>query len=240
MSKLGITDRTTVMYSGDIEYRDDAFKASTNVLQTKEELIELCTKIIFASTVKHAAINFLQWEYACFAPVSPYSMRGKIPTEDERGKITTKFIMDSLPERKVCIRSAGIAFTLTEFSDDEVYLLLPGSKKGNRRKSVEHTKLVTNTKNHLNGVIIKGAYSEQNLSKACKPKNDVESLAVLSLTSDLFPPRWLFNENAVKMAFLAFQNRLHRIEENIQDRNLQLDIPYEVLLPSRIPSGIAI
>ena len=60
------------------------------------------------------------------------------------------------------------------------------------------------------------------------------------LTSELYPPRWLFNEESVRMAFKVFQNRLYKIEEKIQDRNMELDIPYEVLLPSQIPSGIAI
>ena len=92
-------------------------------MRTKEELVTTCTMIIFQSSVKHAALNFLQFEYSSFAPVSPFSMRGKLPTEADRGSITRKVIMDSLPDPSRCIRGAGIAFTLSEFSQDEVFLL---------------------------------------------------------------------------------------------------------------------
>ena len=61
-----------------------------------------------------------------------------------------------------------------------------------------------------------------------------------SLSSNLFPPRWLFNEVEVKTAFLTFQYRLQKIEAHIEERNSRLAVPYKVLLPSRIPSGIAI
>ena len=60
------------------------------------------------------------------------------------------------------------------------------------------------------------------------------------LNSQFYPPRWLFNEEEVKTAFTNFQNKLHKIEDKIQERNYELDVPYEVLLPSQIPSGIAI
>ena len=213
-------------------------------MQTKEELIELCTKIIFATSAKHAAVNFLQWEYARFAPVMPFSMKGRIPSEDDRGKVTEKIIIKSLPDKKCCVRSAGIAFALTEFSDDEVFLLLPGSKRGRRRESEAYVNtLLVKAKNtrYLRGSNLKSFGSDVNVSRmGQKAKDDVSSLAVKSLTSELYPPRWLFNEQDVKTAFITFQNRLHRIEEKITERNSKLDVPYDVLLPSRVPSGIAI
>ena len=244
LSKLGVTDRTSVMYTGDLEFRSNAFKASVNTLQTKEELIELCTKIIFATSAKHAAVNFLQYEYSRFAPVMPYTMRGRIPSEDDRGKITEKIVMKSMPDKKCCVRSAGIAFTLTEFSDDEVFLLLPGSKRGRRRESEAYVNaLLVKAKHPLyqRSKHIKSFGSDINVSRMGKKANDDVSLqAVKALTSELYPPRWLFNEQDVKTAFITFQNRLHSIEEKITERNLKLDVPYDVLLPSRIPSGIAI
>ena len=244
LSKLGVTNRTSVMYTYNLEYWNNAYKASTNTLQSKEELTELCTKIIFASTAKHAAINFLQWDYACFAPVCPYSMRGKLPTEDDRGNITTQHIMKSLPERKVCIRSAGIAFTLTEFSDDEVFLLLPNSTKKTRKTSVDYIKIVGKSVLQIEPRRVRTqSTSSDNIAKGSPNRKicaNKESAAIKSLSSRLFPPRWLFMEDEVKTAFISFQNRLHRIEDKIKARNVKLNIPYEVLLPSRIPSGIAI
>ena len=236
LNKLGVTDEYPVMYSGDIEYRPNAFKASANVLRTKVDLVELCTKIIFATTVKHAAVNFLQWDYASFAPVSPMCMRGTIPNEDDRGKVTEKHIINSLPDRKNSIRAAGVAFALTEFSPDEVYLLLPGAKKRERSRSVQYMKILNKPTN-----LRASAFgSTQNLLGIGETNLEPSSLAMNKLTSQSYPPRWLFNEEEVKTAFTNFQNKLHKIEYKIQERNFELDVPYEVLLPSQIPSGIAI
>ena len=240
LNKLGVTDLSPVIYSGDIEFRPDAFKASANVLQTKEDLTELCTKIIFATSAKHAAVNFLQWDYACFAPVNPYAMRGNIPTEDDRGKITEKLIVDSLPDRKNAIRSAGIAFTLTEFSDDEVYLLLPFAKRRERSRSVQYTKFISKSTAPKAFNFSSNFGSAQNLPRIGELGSEVSASAGKLLTSQFYPPRWLFNEEEVRTAFTNFQNRLHTIEDKIRERNFELDVPYEVLLPSQIPSGIAI
>ena len=240
LNKLGVTDESPVMYSGEIEFIPNAFKSATNVLRTKEDLIELCTKIIFATTAKHAAVNFLQWDYACFAPVSPMAMRGRIPTEDDRGKITEPFIVNSLPDRKNSIRAAGIAFTLTEFSDDEVFLLLPGAKRRERSRSAQYIKLYKRSTEPQTSNLLTAFGSAQNIVQLGELNSEASMLAEKQLTSQFYPPRWLFNDEEVKTAFTNFQNRLHRIEDKICERNLELEIPYEVLLPSRIPSGIAI
>ena len=92
-------------------------------LETKSDLINMVTKTIFQSTVMHAAVNFLQFEYGCFAPNVPALMRGSIPTESDRGNISMQHIMDSLPGLRASLVQAGAAFTLSEFSDDEVFLL---------------------------------------------------------------------------------------------------------------------
>ena len=66
-------------------------------LESKKNLIDIVTKIIYQSSVGHAQVNFLQFEYGCFAPNVPAIMRGKIPTEENRGKITmdiSRFIIE--------------------------------------------------------------------------------------------------------------------------------------------------
>ena len=201
----------------------------SKILHTKEELVTICTMIIFQSSVKHAAVNNLQWEYGSFAPVSPLSMRGELPTEGDRGKITRNTIMESLPGPKNCIRSAGIAYTLTEFSDDEVFLLHKAKRKREKRSR------------SLGDLKLKGR-------KAFRLKHQMsvhqDNAMGLVDTSGAFPPRWLFIEEEVKLAFLEFQFKLQQIEDEIRERNLALvqagGVPYEVLLPSRIQSGIAI
>jgi hypothetical protein len=157
----------------------------------KDDLITLCTMVVFTASAKHAAVNFLQFEYGSFAPVSPSTMRGDLPTETDRGKISKEFIFESLPDPEICIRFAAIVFTLTEIAEDEVFLLLKNTKKSG---------------------------------------GELASL----------PPRWLFTEENVTAAFHNFQIELEEIESKINDRNENLAIPYSVLLPSRIPFGIAI
>ena len=164
--------------------------------------------IIFASSVKHAAVNFLQWEYGCFAPVCPSTMRGKIPNESQRGKITKSMIIDSLPDPEICTRFAAITFVLTEFSKDEVFLLTK-EKEGGKYDDCSSVKL---------------------------PKN----LPLMSSKLGILPPRWLFTEEDVTVAFKKFRRAMHEIEDKITIRNNDLKIPYEVLLPSRVPVTIAI
>ena len=234
-SKLGLTDRIFKNAIFLSQYKNEAYKHAAVVLRSKEDLTTLCTMIIFTSSVRHAALNFLQWEYGSFAPVNPYCMRGNLPTENDRRKITQKFIMDSLPGPKHCIRAAGIAFTLTEFSEDEVFLLLKkDSKHGRKTKPTQD--LSTFKRNRKRSLMPQGAvkYKITDSSRISKSIEDVSRM------SPLLPPRWLFNEQEVKNAYARFQNQLHQIEEKIKERNSSLTIPYTVLLPSQIPVGIAI
>ena len=198
--------------------------APHHVLQTKGQLVTFCTMIIFQSSVKHSAVNNLQWNYGSFAPVSPLCMRGDLPTEDDRGKITQQILIKSLPGPKLCIRSAGIAYALTEFTDDDVFLLLHSpsekTKKGFRSRSLGDIRL------------------------KLKRIDTVVSRYDLDIDDGKFPPRWLFNEEEVKVAFLGFQIKLQEIENEINERNRKLkqrgDVLYDVLLPSKITCGIAI
>ena len=135
----------------------------------------------------HAAVNFLQFDYGCFQPNVPGVLKGSIPTEDDKGKITEEDCLSTLTGREKCLEQAGAAFVLSEFSEDEVFLL---PKEGKQKQS------------------------------------------------------WLFTENDAKLAFKKFQDRLEEIEKAINKRNDKLKevngVPYEVLLPSRVPVGIAI
>ena len=194
--------------------------ATHNVLRTKEQLVTLCTMIIFQSSVKHAAVNNLQWDYLSFAPASPLCMRGDLPTEDDRGKITQKIIIESLPDPILCIRSAGIAYALTEFSPDELFLLHQEKSRKLRELLKAYGCIRIRTK---------------------RTKIDTQKS---ELDAGKYPPRWLFHEEEVKIAFLKFQLNLRGIENGINKRNEKLAekglVPYDVLLPSKIPSGIAI
>ena len=91
-------------------------------MKEKPELISLVTKIIFQSSVMHAAVNFMQFEYGIFAPNNPACMRGTLPTEEDRGKVEIDRIIDSLPDLTLAAIQAGAAYTLSDFSEDEVFL----------------------------------------------------------------------------------------------------------------------
>ena len=53
-------------------------------------------------------------------------------------------------------------------------------------------------------------------------------------------PAELFVEKEAKAAVEKFRKRLEEIEEEIKERNEDLDVPYTYLLPSRIPNSITI
>ena len=190
-------------------------------MQTKDDLITLCTMIIFQSSVKHAAVNNLQWDYLSFAPASPLCMRGNLPTEDDRGKTTQEIVIESLPDAKLCIRSAGIAYALTEFSKDEVFLL-------QQNRSFRLKQLLKS----YGCIRIRASRSLESI----RPESNIDCTK--------YPPRWLFGEERAKIAFSKFQWKLREIENEINERNERLaeegNVPYDVLLPSKIPSGIAI
>ena len=205
---------------------------SPEEIRTKEELIEMCAMVMFHSSARHSSVNFPSFDYACFAPVSPVCMRGKIPAETDRGKITEQDIFNSLPDPILSIRGAGIAMRTSEYSQDEVFLLQTTRKKNKRESwfgsALKVLGLAANQKPFP---------SLQDGQKEDEVNGENYATQIKSI---VLPPRWLFNEDEVKLAFGSFQKKLEKIEEGINIRNKELDIPYDVLLPSKIPFGIAI
>ena len=209
------------------------------------------TKTIYQSSVGHAQVNFLQFEYGCFAPNVPAIMRGKIPKEENRGKITMDIVMDSLPGFRSSLVQAGVAFTLSEFSTDEVFLL----------PKTEHTKTSTHELVMSSYHSCPRCHGSDNHAKCCQrsscckprdPNNYVFSDSEIYCPNstghsdcsgegnNFFPPRWLFTEKPVEIAYNKFIRELRKIQGNIIDRRKKGITKYEVLLPSRIPYGIAI
>ena len=180
-------------YSIEVENEDEDESKTINppglpeVLENKSDLISVIVKVAFQSSVGHASVNFLQFDYGCFSPNAPGVLKGPIPTEENKGNIYKYHIKDTLPGCEKSLEQAGAAFVLSEFSDDEVFLLSKDTK--------------------------------------C-------------------PAKMLFTELDAKLVFEKFQERLQQIEDVINERNAKLKeqggIPYEVLLPSRVPYGIAI
>ena len=182
---LGYTFEIEKENDGDVEHIVP--QGLPKSVDSKSVLANIITKVIFNASVIHAAVNFLQFDYGCFQPNVPGVLKGSIPTQDDKGKIMEEDCLNTLTGREKCLEQAGAAFVLSEFSDDEIFLL--------------HTK--------------------------DKPKQAK-----------------LFTETDAKLAFEKYQKKLEEIEITIQIRNEKLkvvdDVPYEVLLPSRVPVGIAI
>ena len=76
----------------------------------------------------HAAVNFLQFNYGCYAPNIPALLRGKIPTENDKGEISEDDVKKVLPGLTNSLHQAGAAYALSQFSEDEVFLLPKNEK----------------------------------------------------------------------------------------------------------------
>ena len=220
------------------------------VLETKETLIDIVTKTIYVSSVNHAQVNFLQFEYGCFAPNVPAVLRGDLPKEDDRGQITMQRIMDALPGLRSSLVQAGAAFTLSEFSEKEVFLLPDSEIERNNelkliKRCVDYNCRCPARYIRKKDVGSKNAHRCDYTCKKCESlkKYNFSSEHIYQLDSKptgFFPPRWLFTEEDVEIAYNKFIEALREIQKNILKRRDTGMTPYEVLLPSKVPYGIAI
>ena len=97
---------------GDI---DHGFPSSLNSLG---ELVEMLTRILFTCSCQHAAVNFPQMPMYSFIPNYPNIMCQQPPTE--KGVVNLKFIMETLPTKRMTGWQIATVYTLTQFADDEV------------------------------------------------------------------------------------------------------------------------
>lgn len=212
------------------------------------------TKTIYQSSAGHAQVNFLQFEYGCFAPNVPAIMKGEIPKEEDRGKITMQKVMDSLPGFRPSLVQAGATFALSQFSENEVFLL----PKTEHSKTSSHELILNSRRCYhccprcqgLDGnakcckrpsccnITDDSKYIFSDSEKYCP--NSVGQFDSNGHWKSFFPPRWLFTERNVEIAYNKFIQRLRIIQDTIIQRRKKGITTYEVLLPSRIPYGIAI
>jgi len=227
------------------------------ILETKEALVDIVTKVAYQSSVGHAQVNFLQYEYGVFAPNCPAVMRGKLPKEGDRKKINMEMVMKSLSGFKSSLVQAGAAFTLSEFSDKEVFLLPKTelAEKGGWNDCLaprcsDHKCQCENRSNYKRKKSTACAPHKCDFScKRCAPElvkynfSDSEDSNIYQSDrspNGFFPPRWLFTEKEVEIAYNKFVSRLRDIQNDILKRREKGTTPYEVLMPSRIPYSVAI
>ncbi|XP_023678314.1 polyunsaturated fatty acid 5-lipoxygenase [Paramormyrops kingsleyae] len=89
-------------------------------LQTKEQLVEYLTVVIFTASAQHASINFGQYDWCSWIPNSPPTMRKPPPTN--KGEVTLKFIIESLPDRGRSCWHLGAVWALSQFQENELFL----------------------------------------------------------------------------------------------------------------------
>ena len=58
------------------------------ILQTVDDVVTICTSIIFICSVQHAAVNFPQYDMYAFAPNMPMSLNGEPPKNKVQSNYT--------------------------------------------------------------------------------------------------------------------------------------------------------
>ncbi|CAM4663559.1 unnamed protein product [Leuciscus chuanchicus] len=89
-------------------------------LNTREQLVEFLTVVIFTASAQHAAVNFGQFDWFSWIPNSPSTMRKPPPAQ--KGQVDMKYIMESLPDRGRSSWVLGITWALSQFQDNELFL----------------------------------------------------------------------------------------------------------------------
>ena len=87
-------------------------------INTKDELVEYCTLIMFTGSAFHSCANFSTFDTYSFVPNGPFEMRRPLPTQ--KGVTTEDDILHSLPTVINTGLSAALMFSASQYSPDEV------------------------------------------------------------------------------------------------------------------------
>ena len=91
-------------------------------IQTKEELVDVCTQIAFTGSAQHAAVNFGQYDLYGFVPNSPFEMR--LPPPTKKGVTSLQKLIDALPDSDSSGKAISTTYLLSQYSRDEVCMHL--------------------------------------------------------------------------------------------------------------------
>ncbi|XP_077585623.1 polyunsaturated fatty acid 5-lipoxygenase-like [Stigmatopora nigra] len=137
-TKSFVFDVIHAYYSGDEEVRGDpeiqAFVKDVHdngmrdfhqsefpqSLQSREELIQYLTIIVFTASAQHAAVNFGQYDWYAWIPNAPSTMRK--PPPDRKGSADMSLIMATLPDRGRSTWHLGAVWALSQYQKNEIYL----------------------------------------------------------------------------------------------------------------------
>ena len=96
-------------------------------MQTREELVETCTLIIWIASALHAAVNFGQYPYAGYLPNRPTISRRFMPEEgtpeyDELKSDPDNVYLKTITAQLQTLLGVSLIEILSRHSTDEVYL----------------------------------------------------------------------------------------------------------------------
>ena len=91
-------------------------------INTKRELTEYCTLIIFTGLVQHASINFGQYDMYTFVPNAPATLR--LPPPSKKGDADYNRRLSTLPDKISTTHQISVAHLLSQYSDDEVSIII--------------------------------------------------------------------------------------------------------------------
>jgi lipoxygenase len=99
------------------------------VCNSKDNLVEILSVIMWVTSGHHAAVNFGQYHYAGYFPNRPTVMRKNIPVEEDRDDEMKKFmakpeevLLQSLPSQIQAITVMATLDILSSHSPDEEYM----------------------------------------------------------------------------------------------------------------------
>ncbi|XP_026118333.1 arachidonate 5-lipoxygenase-like, partial [Carassius auratus] len=89
-------------------------------LSSREQLVEYLATVIFTASAQHAAVNFGQFDWYCWMPNSPSTMRK--PPPQEKGQVDLEYILESLPDRECSSKVLGTVWALSRTEKNELFL----------------------------------------------------------------------------------------------------------------------
>ena len=89
-----------------------------SALQTRDQLIDLLTSVVFTCSCQHAAVNFGLLDVSGFIPFTPSVMRKPPPTKKKQTSLKT--ILDTLPSKSESLKQVALLYVLTRYAEDEV------------------------------------------------------------------------------------------------------------------------
>jgi arachidonate 5-lipoxygenase len=85
-----------------------------------DQLVDICTSVMYTCSFTHAAVNFSQWDYYSYCPNRPLIMRKPAPTK--KVPVTEKDVIDALPSVGQAAQTMATGWTLSQFSKEEVFV----------------------------------------------------------------------------------------------------------------------